>query len=273
MWWQQSVHNSHAFATLNSWRSVIYFLLPGSDSLPTFNPAWSSLPVLPGSHRISNLSFSLLSPALSHPSFPIVCHTRMQPRPWEPSSISFPRFCPLLSPIKAPGPPKALLKPPGAEAPLLAWWISVSLLFLSAHSQHLTQLKLQLSILWEVNVWGFLTFCFCWAAMGFFSLPFSSALFFSQSLSLPFCQLSLSSDPNQRQPLLLSLDRALGDVLCPYQAPRTCLHPPLGELCLQSSLSYQTMYAVVQTSFVYCQRNLINWCACLFTNYSIQPSK
>lgn len=212
---------------------------------PTFKPAWLSLPVLPGSFQISNPAFSLLSPALSHPSFPIFWHTSMQPRTWEPSSIFFPRFCPLHNPSKASGPPEASLKPPGAEAPLS----------LSGESQCLLLFSMDIPSTWPSSSCSFLSsgklmlggWHFCWAAQGFFHFPF--LLPFSAPILFPFSFASFIFF--RLKPESPSCPPWAGHWEMSSAPSRTSLHPPLQDLCLQGHLSDQTMYSVAHTSFVY----------------------
>lgn len=91
MWWQLSVHNSHAFATLNSWRSVISFLLPGSDS-PLLHLS------LPGHHSRSYQapikSQTLLSAFCPQPyptsPFPFFAILACSPGPGSPPQSPFP---------------------------------------------------------------------------------------------------------------------------------------------------------------------------------------
>lgn len=109
---------------------------------------------------------------LPHPSCPIVCHTRIQPRPWEPSSISFLRFCPSWAPAK-PQATKSL-----SEA---TWGLSPSAclvnLCVSSPSQWTFPVPdpAQAAVFHPLESWclGFLTeLSFCWVAQGFFPFPF-----------------------------------------------------------------------------------------------------
>lgn len=238
------------------------FFSPARLWVPPYKPA--SLITSPSLTRLPlnlNPSSSSLpsSPATSQPAFPISCHTSAQPRPWwEPFSLPFPRLCPLLSPTEVLHPPKPSLKPPGAETPLLAWWVS-------AYSLPQRTLPApapaQAAAFQSLDV-VFLTFSFCWASQGFFPSLFFPLFLSPVSFPPSLLAFVIFRFELKRAPSVLP---GGGTGWCPpLIMPGASLHPPLGELWLHSSLTYQTMYAVGQTSFVYCTKSYQLMCMAIY---------
>ena len=259
--WQLAVHISHAFATLNSRRSVISFLQPGSYSLPTGQPSPSPVPVLPGSHWISNPLSVLCLHILPHlsPLFPSVAVPHAAQAWREPSSVPFPRLCPLLTPtwslteaawgwrpsLCQAGP--CLLFPP-ADTPSPCPSLSCSL---------------PASECWGFNPFFLPTFSFFFLSL-FFPLFLSPA-----SLPPSLLAFIIFTFQLERQPSALP-EGGTGRQMFPTSHARS-LPTPSSRGAVASQQPYIPGCIQWHIFSLFTVQNLLNCCACRLANYSVQP--